>query len=736
MIEAVDPFIGTDVTDLAAPSGIAASWWWPKPQVGNTHPGATAPFGMVSASAYSGAYPTGYGVHELSTEGVPTALFDQLTASGFTHFQQSGTGAIRKYYNYLRVSPMLDPLDDLGTRWPLRDEAAEPGYYTTTLSSGIRCELTVGPKSAVHRYTFPAHSDARLVVDFSLGGLAIEHGRTVPTRAHLGVIEPGIANGEIVVEGAPLAVHLECDTPTWRQMLWYDQRLMPGGTQLDFDSIRPTTLRPFGLLLRGPTEPGQAVELRLGFSLRGVDQARANLDADFGDGPRDFETRRTRTRTAWSEHLDTIRVETTSSERRTVFSTALYHSLIKPCFAPSESPFWPASGPFVFDIATMWDIYRTQLPLITLIAPDRAVELATALLVICEEEGNLPIGYRMARGADRFSRQGSALAHTFFADLATLGVADIDWDWALVHMHNDLRRNYGEEFLERGIAHPITHTLDLAFGYHCTAQVARGIGDDALADQLDVLATRWVDAFDPDTGLLVDSTFYEGGRWNYSFRLTHDMAARIELAGGESRFGELLDRFFGFGEPAVKQLGIAPDAESVAAGYALDRFEGLNNEPDMEAPWAYHYIGRPDRTADVVHTIIEHQFSSGRGGLPGNDDSGGLSSWYVWASLGLFPVAGQHLVFVNAPSFAGARIRVRRGTFVIDTTGFVEPDPDAGAQYVQAVTLDGVELDRTWITTTELHAGGRLLIALGPEPSAWGRSRRPPSTSTRHAPDR
>ena len=182
------------------------------------------------------------------------------------------------------------------------------------------------------------------------------------------------------------------------------------------------------------------------------------------------------------------------------------------------------------------------------------------------------------------------------------------------------------------------------------------------------------------------------------------MAARIELAGGEAAFGGLLDRFFGFGEPAVKQLGVAPDADSVAAGYALDRFEGLNNEPDMEAPWAYHYIGRPDRTAEVVHAIIEHQFASGRGGLPGNDDSGGLSSWYVWASLGLFPVAGQHLVFVNAPSFASARIRVRRGTFVIDTTGFVEPDPDGAPQYVQSVSLDGVELDRTWITTAELHA--------------------------------
>lgn len=729
MIDDVDPFIGTDVADLT-PVGLAASWWWPKPQVGNTHPGATTPLGMVSACAYSGAYPTGYGVHELATEGVPPALYDRVMASGFTHFQQSGTGAIRKYYNYLRVSPMLDPLDELGTLWALRDEIAEPGYYSATLDNGIRAELTVGPKSAVHRYTFPAHRDARLVIDFSLGGLAIEHGRTVPTRAHLGTLEPGVANGEIVVEGAPLAVHIECDTPTWRQMLWYDQRLMPGGTQLNFDSIRPTTLRPFGLLLRGPTEPGQTVELRLGFSLRGVEQAKANLHADCPPDHATFRHRRAATRSDWAEHLDAIRVETTNSERRAVFATALYHSLIKPCIATDESPFWPTAGAFVFDIATMWDIYRTQLPLLTLLAPERAVEIATALLVTCEEEGNLPIGYRMARGADRFWRQGSALAHTFLADICALGLPGIDWDWALCHMHNDLRRNYGEEFLERGIAHPIAHTLDLTFGYRCTAEVARHIGDDALGSQLDALAARWTAAYDPATGLLVDSTFYEGGRWNYSFRLGHDMAARIELAGGENAFGELLDRFFGFGALPVKQLGVNPDPATVAEGYALDRFEGLNNEPDMEAPWAYHYIGRPDRTAEVVHAAINNQFGTGRGGLAGNDDSGGLSSWYVWAALGLFPVAGQHIVLVNAPSFRSARIKVTGGTFTIETTGFVEPEPDGPAQYVRAVTLNGVPMERTWITIHELHAGGQLHIELGATPARWGTMSRPPSAST------
>jgi putative alpha-1,2-mannosidase len=736
MLDAVDPFIGTEIADVGPSTGLAASWWWPKPPVGNTHPGATHPFGMVSACAYSGGYPTGYGSYERSTEGEPRSLHDGHGASGFTHFQQSGTGAIRKYYNYLRLTPTLEPLDDLGLLRPITAEDAGPGWYSATLADGISAELTVGPKSAVHRYVFPAHRNARVVVDCSHGGLTIEHGETVPLRARLDSVGRGTASGEIVMEGVPIAFHIECVTPDWRQMLWYDHRLMQGGTRLEFDSIRPTTLRPFGLIWTGPIEAGAAVEVRIGFSLRGVEQAKANLEHDLG-GSRDgsgYADRRAATSTAWSEHLDAIRVETPTPERRTVFATALYHSLIKPCFAPDESPFWPSPGPFAFDICTMWDIYRTQLPLMTALFPDRAIELANALIHIAEEEGNLPIGYRMAKGADRFFRQGSALAHTFLADLCALGLPGIDWDWALTHMTSDLRRQFGEEFLEHGIAHPIAHTLDLAGGHHCTAIVARSVGDDELANRLDALATRWSNAFDPETGLVVDSTFYEGGPWNYSFRLLHDMAGRIELAGGEQRYLELLDTFFGFGQPPVKQMGVDPTLDEVAAGYALGRFEGLNNEPDMESPWGYHWVGRPDRTAEVVHAAVMNQFSTSRGGLPGNDDSGALSSWYVWASLGLFPVAGQQLYLVNAPSFAHARIRVGPATLTIETEGFVEPEPDGPAQYVIAAEWNGSALDDSWIRASELHRGGRLRLALGRRPAGWATTSRPPSVSPRTLP--
>lgn len=728
MIERVDPFIGTEMTELPAPTGLAASWWWPKPQIGNTHPGAAYPFGMVSACAYSGAYPTGYGRYDLATEGVPTTIHDGPVASGFTHFQQSGTGAIRKYYNYFRVTPMVEPLDVLGRNWAIGEEKAEPGYYATTLENGIRAELTVGPKSAVHRYTFPRDRNARVVIDFSLGGLSIPHGSTIPLRAHLESLGPGIAQGEVVMEGAPLSVYLECDAPHWRQMLWYDRRLMPGGTRLDFDHIRPTTLRPFGLMWAGPSEPGTVVEVRMGFSLRGVEQAKRNLERDAVLGASAFDARHERTRKVWRKRLKSVRIDTPSTARRTVYSTALYHSLIKPCLAPGESPFWPSEGPFVYDLSTMWDIYRTQLPLVTALQPERAVELANALLTICEEEGNFPIGYRMARGSDRFSRQGSALAQTFLADLCQLGLPGVDWEWALVHMHNDLRRTYGEEFLTRGHAHPISHTLDIAFGYWCTSKVARYVGDRALVEELEPLAGRWVNAFDAETGLLRDSTFYEGSKYNYSFRLLHDMRARIGLVGGDEAFTAMLDAFFGFGAEPVVQPGVRPGEAELAAGYALGRFEGLNNEPDMDAPWAYHYAGRPDRTAEIVHAAVQSQFGTGRGGLPGNDDSGGLSSWYAWAALGLFPVAGQNLFLLNAPAFAESELRLGGSRLAIDTVGFREPDAGGPAQYVQSVRWNGDPLERGWLRGDELHRGGRLEFELGDDPDAWAPTR-PPSAS-------
>ena len=479
---------------------------------------------MVSACAYSGAYPTGYGRYTKGTEGVPEEMFDRLQASGFTHFQQSGTGAIRKYYNYVRVTPMVQTLDALGDAWELRDECASAGYYAATLENGIRCEITVGEKVAVHRYTFPEHRrrpDRRRPL--------LRRPRH-PARAHRAAAgerrEPRTrpAQGTVVLEGVPLSVHLEVLSPGWRQMLWHDRRLIEGGTQLAFDSIRPTTLRPFGLLFMGPAVPGRRSRSGSGSPCGAASRRATTCAGSARTTMPAFERVRLRTAERWADHVDRVHVDGGTPARRQVMATALYHSLIKPCFADDESPFWPSSGPFVFDICTMWDIYKTQFPLLTAIVPNRAVDLLESLIRVCEEEGNFPIGYRMAHGADRFFRQASALAHTALADVNALGFGDLDWGWALVHMEDDLRRMYGEDFIEHGIVHPITHTLDLAYAHHCTAKVARAVGDVRLAEELAARGRRWVNAFEPDSGLLRDSEFYEGGKWNYSFRILHDMA--------------------------------------------------------------------------------------------------------------------------------------------------------------------------------------------------------------------
>jgi len=164
----------------------------------------------------------------------------------------------------------------------------------------VRCEITVGAKVAVHRYTFPEHRSARVVVDMSCGGLAIDLGRTVPLRAQVESMGRGRAQGTVVMEGVPLSVHLEADTPGWRQMLWYDRRLVEGGTRLDLDSIRSTTLRPFGMLFMGSARAGQVIELRMGFSLRGCEQARQNLERECGPDAPAFNVIRSRTRGATS----------------------------------------------------------------------------------------------------------------------------------------------------------------------------------------------------------------------------------------------------------------------------------------------------------------------------------------------------------------------------------------------------------------------------------------------------
>ncbi|WP_417733042.1 glycoside hydrolase domain-containing protein [Rosistilla oblonga] len=724
--DCVNPFIGTEPVDLPPPTGLAAKWWWPKPQVGNTHPGACRPMGTVSATAYTGGYPTGYGRYGKSLEGKPVPFIDRMLVSGFTHFQPSGVGAIRKYYNYCRVTPLtaeIGGLGALGTAWEVLDEQASPGYYACRLDkSGIRAEITVTPRGAVHRYTFPKSERASLAVDFSHGGIHIEDGQTIPLRAEFRLLGTRTAEACVTMEGLPIRAAVEVHgfgPADFESSLWVAGEPLTGEREKSYDYIRESNYQPFGVVFSGPTEEGQVVEVHVAFSFRSRQQAWRSLSG----GARDFDSARTVTESCWDEKLGRIDVSGGTETERRVFYSALYHSLIKPCEANDESPFWPWDGPFYFDFSTMWDMYKTQLPLVLSLFPQHGADLINSMLTVVEMEGNFPIGYRLARGYDRFAHQASALAHVVIADAFNRGLEGIDWDRAVTMMWKDAGRAYGEAFLQDGVVHPITHTLDLAYGCYCTAQVAQSIGDDATATKMMRLAGRWSNAYD-DNGLLRESTYYEGTLWNYSFRLLHDMAGRIALHGGDEKFVADLDRFFGFGAPDVSIPGRQPSAEEMAEGYALGRFEGLNNEPDMEVPYAYVYAGRHDRTCEIVRAGMAQMYGDSPGGMVGNDDSGAMSSWYVWNAIGLFPVAGQNVYLIGSPIFTRSQLRLGNGSiFTIEAS-----ETSAERKYVASATLNGQPLQRPYLRWQDIAAGATLHLEMTAKRTAWT-TERPPSVS-------
>ena len=239
-----------------------------------------------------------------------------------------------------------------------------------------------------------------------------------------------------------------------------------------------------------------------------------------------------------------------------------------------------------------------------------------------------------------------------------------------------------EDFCEGGFCPRATHTLDMAEAAGCVAALARAAGDKDLEARYTALWRHWTHAFGPDGLMRPDSEYYEGNRYSYSFRLLRDMPARIALCGREA-FERYLDGFFGFADCRDES-----------------RFQGFNNETDMEAPWAYHYIGRHDKLCRIIDASLDYMFAEGRGGIPGNNDSGGLSATYIWNALGLFPVTGQDLLLVGKCRFERAELQLAGGrTLVVDNRCF---GADPGA--VSFNGRPGREL-----TVTEFMQGGRLV---------------------------
>jgi predicted alpha-1,2-mannosidase len=702
----VDPLIGSD--------------WF-----GEVFVGATLPFGMVKVGP------------DLRDYGYRKGFQSTGDIRGFSHLHLSGGSG--KYEN-VRVMATTGELEPGAFHSPRANEVSAAGYYAVDLTRyGVKAEMTATRRMGMHRYTFAKDGDGHITLDLDLlyKDTGPESQRFL--GGELRVVSPTEVTGVGHYvggwnEGGPYDVYVDMivDTPASGTRTWHDTAVSNAST------VSTTGAMPLGVSFDYAVKGGQAIQVKVGISFVSEGQARRNAATEARGW--DFDGVRQAAVAAWNKALGRIEIAGADATRRRMFYTALYHTMMMPSDHTGENPKWTSNEPYYDDFQAIWDTFRSQGPLLTLIAPDVQRDIVRSLVDTFRHTGYMPD----ARvGNDNGRTQGGSNADVLVADAYVKGLTGIDYATAFKAMMKDATvaptdaRKEGRGGLEiynrlGYVAQPTeragSRTVEYAYDDFAIAEVACGLGHADEAKRYREHAGNWANLWDATstqegvTGFLRPRNedgswaaqylvrrgtwpdfYYEGDLWTYSLYAPQDVRRLIALSGGNEAFVKRLDTVF-------------------------DNLHfDMTNEPGFLIPDLYLWAGRPDLTADRVTTFLQRAFGADRSGIPGNDDSGAMSSWYAFQSMGLYPNAGQDVYLIGTPSFSESQIDLGGGkTFTVHATNFT---PDGTNRYVQSATLNGKPLDAAWFRHGQIDKGGILDLVMGPSPSRWGTTSPPPSLS-------
>jgi predicted alpha-1,2-mannosidase len=706
----VDPFIGVD--------------WG-----GNTFVGAAVPFGMVKLGPDMESFdhkPSGFGY---SSHGVIV---------GFSHLHLSG--AQGKYGNIL-VAPVTGPVDLNDIKTPRTDEVDQVGYYAANLTRyGVKAELTSSRRVGFHRYTFPASQQAHLTLNIAhaLGlGTGSEDQRFLGAEVHLTSNHEAQGAARFTGgwnKGGPYTVYyyLVLDTPADSIQTWTGSALSAAS------DASVSTDTPIGAIFNCKTHAQQAVQVKVGISFLSAEQAKRNVQQEIPGW--DFAAVHRAAVGLWNTQLAKLNMTgETDSQRRQLY-TAMYHIMLMPTDRSGENPDWSSSEPYYDDYYAIWDTFRSSSPLLTLIAPDRQRDIIRSLVDIYRHTGYMPD----ARSGNTNGRtQGGSNANVVVADAYLKGLTGIDYETAFAAMQKDTEvppanaqeegRGGLKDYNEKGYITPAderagSRTVEYAYDDFAISELACGLGKTESAALYASRAHNFENLWDKDMTelgfkgflrprnpdgswaapyLTVRGTWpdfmYEGDIWTYSLYAPQDMRRLIAMAGGNDLFNRRLDFIFSRGHFDV------------------------TNEPGFLMPLLYDYSGRPDKSADIVHLLLEKAFTDSRGGIPGNDDSGAMSSWLIFQTLGIYPVAGQDVYLISTPSIPDASLTLGNGKKLRIIAKNL--DHNGLNRYIQSATLNGVDLPNAWFRHAQIKDGATLVFTMGSAPSNWGRATPPPSMS-------
>ena len=686
-VDYVNPFIGTGFH-------------------GHTYPGATTPFGMVQLSpdTRAGNWDACAGYH-----------YSDTTIDGFSHTHLSGTGC----------ADLADILFHPTTReivihdgecvlqpyfFSHDDERASCGYYAVTLPDvNIGVELTAAPRTGVHRYTFAGKGPRQVIVDLL---------HTV-TEEKIDLCElrrtaPGELAGMRRTQG-------------WvpDQYVFFAARFSEpfADVQLLGDKQAVLTFAP----------DVRTLTIAVGLSSVSVENARMNSLAEVPE--LDFDAVHARAVGQWRKALGDIVVEGGSRDEMINFYTAQYHTKLTPNLMSDVNGEYRRhdqtvarmpEGESYYSTFSLWDTFRAWNPLQTLVDTALVNDMIRSMLDMYDSTGELPI-WPLASG-----ETGTMIGYhavSVIADAYLKGIRGYDADKALEAMirSSNINKKGSDYYTVQGYIpsnikrESVSCTLEYAYDDWAIARMAQAMGRDDVFGEYARRALNYVNVFDGSTcffrGRQSDGNwsapfeefatgrdYTEATPWHYRFFVPHDVNGLIQLFGSREAFIREMDRLFTL-ESDEMQLDVS-DVTGLMGQYAH------GNEPSHHMAYLYNYVGQPWKTQELTRRLLHEMYAPTPEGIIGNEDCGQMSAWYVFSSLGFYPVCpGSNEFALTAPQFPKAVVRLANGR-----TLTVTADNPRRSVYIASVTLDGKPIDRNYITYDELMQGGELHFALRPRP--------------------
>ncbi len=737
----VDPFIGTD-------------------DMGHTYPGATVPFGFVQLSPQTDLVPYsfGEGYNPQAYRYCSGYQYSDGTIVGFAHTHFNGTGhsdlgdlLVMPTVGELRLEPGTAEEPDPGyrSRFSHERESAEPGAYRVTLDDyGIEVELTATARVGVHRYTFPESDDAHLIIDLT-ANIYDYPGKTVwsSVRMESDTLLTGWRQTTGWARSRVLYFAVELSKPVRSYGLLNDEETAYRDFWRRFDQDHDFPERA-GRRIKchfdWSTAAGEQIVVKVAISSVSTAGAVANLSAEVPGW--DFDAVRDEARARWARELSRVKVDA-DPEVLTNFYTALYHSSLGPVvhsdvdgrYRGLDGNIHTADGFTNYTIFSLWDTYRAQHPLLTILQPERAAHMIRSMLAHRRQSvhGVLPVWSHHAN--ENWCMIGYHSV-SVIADAYVKGLRGFDAGEALdamVASANFDRYDGIGDYRELGYvpadrqSNSASKTLEFAYDDWAIARMAEAMGREDVAAAFDRRAASWRNLFDPESGFLrarnADGGFppdfdpmsthgqgyIEGNAWNYSLYVPHDVQGFIDLLGGPDRLVEWLDGLFVM---EVDDDSIARNEDITRAGMIGNYVHG--NEPSHHVPYMYSFAGQPWKTQTRVRQIMSEMYRPAPDGLCGNDDCGQMSAWFVFSALGFYPVApGSDQYVLGSPAVERAEIDVGGGRSFVVVAENQAPDH----VYVDEVRLNGEGLERTYITHEEIVRGGELRFVMSDRPNRkWG----------------